>query len=290
MDGEERWPGLAGKVAFITGVARGQGRSHAIALAKAGVSIVGIDICAQIPTIPWPMSSPEDLDETVQLVKEAGGRILATQADVRDIRAVRAAVADGVAEFGRLDIVLPNAGVVGVRRPDGLTKEQADAEFEEARRDIIGVNQDGVFNTVQATKDALIDGRSGGSIVITSSLAALKQLGAGPGYIESKVAINGLMRSTANELAPHFIRCNSVLPTNVLTPFIDNAFWAKKARPDLENPTFEMAAAEYQKINLLPIPYIEVSDVTNAVMFLVSDLARYITGVALPIDAGASIR
>jgi (+)-trans-carveol dehydrogenase len=272
---------VEGKVAFITGAARGQGRNHAIRLAEEGADIIAVDICAQIEGVNYPMSTPADLKETVRLVEAAGRRIIATEADVRDADAIKAAVDNGVAEFGRLDIVLANAGIVST-------------DFETSRitafRNVLDVNLTGVFTTIEATRQHLIDGGRGGSIVITSSLAGLRALGAGGGYTESKHGLVGLMRATAVELAPHLIRVNSLHPTSVLTPMIDNENLFKLFRPDLEHPTLADAEPGLATLNLMPVAYVETSDITNAVLFLVSDEGRYITGVALPIDAGGAIK
>jgi (+)-trans-carveol dehydrogenase len=272
---------VRGKVAFITGAARGQGRSHAIALAEEGADIIAVDICAQIEGVNYPMSTMDDLKETVRLVEATGQRIIATVADVRDFDAIKGAVDDGVAEFGRLDIVLANAGIVST---DFQTPRMT------AFRNVVDVNLTGVFATIEATRQHLIDGGRGGSIVITSSLAGLRALGAGGGYTESKHGLVGLMRATATELAPHMIRVNSLHPTSVLTPMIDNENLFKLFRPDLEHPTISDAEIGLASLNLMPVAYVETRDITNAVLFLVSDEGRYITGVTLPIDAGGSIK
>jgi len=270
-----------GKVAFITGAARGQGRSHAVALAGEGADIIAVDICRQIEDVGYPMATAADLAETVRLVEAHGRRIIATEVDVRDDEALVAAVDAGVAELGRLDIVLANAGIAVSKL--GTSRVAA-------FRTVVDVNLTGVFTTIEATRQHLIDGGRGGAIVITSSLAGLRALGAGGGYTESKHGLVGLMKSAAIELAPHFIRVNSIHPTSVLTPMIDNDHLPKMFRPDLAHPTLDDATEGLKSLNLLPLPYLEVSDVTNAVLFLVSDDARYITGVALPVDAGGLIK
>jgi (+)-trans-carveol dehydrogenase len=272
---------LEGKVAFITGAARGQGRSHAVRLAEEGADIIAVDICAQIEGVNYPMSTSEDLKETVRLVEATDRRIIATEADVRDFDAIKAAVDNGVAEFGRLDIVLANAGIVST---DFTTPRMT------AFRNVVDVNLTGVFATIEATRQHIIDGGRGGAIVITSSLAGLRALGAGGGYTEAKHGLVGLMRGAATELAPHLIRVNSVHPTSVLTPMIDNDNFFKLFRPDLEHPTLADAEPGLMTLNLMPVPYVETSDITEAVLFLVSDSGRYITGVALPIDAGGAIK
>jgi (+)-trans-carveol dehydrogenase len=273
---------LDGKVAFITGAARGQGRSHALTLAREGADIIAIDICEQIDTVPYPMGTQADLDETVKLVEALDRRVVASKADVRDPEGLAAAVDEGVAQLGRLDIVLANAGIVG--HPLGTINPA------KTFRDVVDVNLTGVYTTVEVSKQHLIDSSPGGSIVITSSLAGLRALGAGGGYTEAKHGLVGMMRTYALELAQHMIRVNSVHPTNVRTPMIQNDVIYGIFRPDLENPTEEEALAGLAFLNLLPVPYIEVEDVSNAILFLVSDDARYITGAALPIDAGGAIK
>jgi (+)-trans-carveol dehydrogenase len=272
---------LDGKVAFITGAARGQGRSHAVRLAQEGADIIAVDICAHIEGVDYPMASSEDLKETVRQVEALDRRIIATETDVRDFDALKAAVDAGVAELGRLDIVLANAGIVST---DFTTPRMT------AFRNVVDVNLTGVFATLEATRQHLIDGGRGGAIVITSSLAGLRALGAGGGYTEAKHGLVGLMRGAATELAPHMIRVNSIHPTSVRTPMIENPNFYKLFRPDLESPTLADAEPGLMTLNLMPIPYVEVSDISNAVLFLVSDEGRYITGATLPIDAGGAIK
>ena len=270
---------LEGQVAFITGAGRGQGRSHAVALAEAGVDIVGLDLCHDIDTVSYPMATPEDLQETVRLVEGRGRRMLARKADVRDLDAVTVVVAAGMAEFGRLDIVLANAGIA----PGfGLKMDPASTWGN-----VIAVNLTGVWNTTWAAKRALIAGGRGGSVVITSSTMGLKGVPGGlPGgdaYVASKHGLVGLMKSLALELAPHSIRVNSIHPTGANTPMVMN-----DAMQEWIANNAEAAAAGMQ--NALPVDLIEASDITNAIMWLVSDTARYVTGVALPVDAGFTIR
>jgi (+)-trans-carveol dehydrogenase len=273
---------LDGKVALITGAARGQGRSHALALAAAGADIVAIDICAQLPNVPYAMATPEDLASTVRQIEALDRRAVAVQADVRDADAIAAAADRGMSELGRLDIVVANAGII--------TSDSAGASRAQVFRDVVDVNLTGVYLTVEATRGHLVEGGRGGSIVLTSSLAGLRALGAGSGYTESKHGVVGLMRSLAIELAPHFIRVNSVHPTMVNTPMIMNEYVFGKFRPDLEHPNAEDVDSAFTTQNLLPIPYVEAADISNAILFLVSEAGRYITGVTLPIDAGAALR
>ena len=263
---------LEGKVAFITGAARGQGRSHAIRLAQEGADIIAVDICKQIATVPYPMATPEDLEATVKAVEELDRRIYAREADVRDEAGLRAAFEEGVAELGPVDIVLANAGIA----PMSMREEH------DAWQDVIDVNLTGVFNTVETAKPSMIERGKGGAIVLTSSTAGINGIGGptrgGLGYTAAKHGIVGLMRSYANVLAPHNIRVNSVHPTGVNTPMVVNDIMQEFLQAD---PSMGQAMA-----NALPVELIEPVDVSNAILWLVSDEARYITGVTLPVDAG----
>jgi SDR family mycofactocin-dependent oxidoreductase len=274
---------LEGKVAFITGAARGQGRSHAVRMAEEGADIIAIDVCRQIDVVPIPMSTPEDLAETVDQVKARGRRIVAAQADVRDFEAMKAVVDEGVAQFGRLDIVCANAG---------LAAEAAamDVMDEKLWRESIDVNLTGVWLTAKAAIPHMIDGGRGGAMVLTSSVGGLK---AHPGignYVSGKHGVVGIMRTLAVELAPFSIRVNSVHPSQVNTPMLMNEMTYRMFRPDLENPTADDMAMVSQGMHLLPTPWVEAVDISNAIIFLVSDEGRFITGVTLPIDAGAMIK
>jgi len=268
---------VEGKVAFISGLARGQGRSHAVKLAEEGADIIGFDICGQIESVEYPMASHEDLDETIALVEKAGGRIHAEVADARDIAAVRKVLDAGVSAFGRLDIVLANAGIMAI------TGEQR--SLDNAYYDGIDVMLNGVYNTVHPAIPHLRSGGRGGSIVITSSTAGLKggMSDGSPGvlgYIASKHGVVGLMRAWANALAEENIRVNTVHPTGVATPMIANEAFFNFVQ---EFPTI---AENLQ--NPLPVPggLIEAEDVTNMIMYLVSDAGRYITGTTMVVDAG----
>ncbi|MEO3787362.1 mycofactocin-coupled SDR family oxidoreductase [Actinocorallia sp. B10E7] len=274
---------VEGKVAFITGAARGQGRSHAVRLAEEGADIIAVDICKQIDTVPIPMSTPEDLDETVEQVKALGRRIIATQADVRDYDALKAAVDDGVSRLGRLDIVVANAGLAA----SGDPVQDLDAK---PWQDSVDVNLTGVWHTAKASVPHIIEGGRGGSIVLTSSVGGLKAHPFIANYVATKHGVVGLMRTMAVELAQHNIRVNSVHPTQVNTPMLMNEMTYRMFRPDLENPTQEDMAPISQMMNMLPVPWVESVDVSNAVLFLTSDEGRYITGVTLPIDAGSLLK
>jgi len=273
---------LEGQVALITGAARGQGRSHARTLAAAGADIIAIDVCAQLESVPYPMATPADLAQTVKEVEALGRHIVAVEADVRDPEAMVAATDSGVAQLGRLDIVVANAGII--------SSNSKQISRTQAFRDVVDVNLTGIFVTVEAARPHLIAGGRGGAIVLTSSLAGLRSLGAGHGYTESKHGVVGLMRSLAIELAPQFIRVNSVHPTTVNTPMIMNEHVYRQFRPDLESPTAEDAEKALATMNLIPIPYVEVTDISEAVLFLVGPTGRYITGVTLPVDAGAALK
>ncbi len=262
---------LEGKVAFITGAARGQGRSHAVRLAQEGADIIAVDIAAQIDTVPYPMATPEDLAETVEQVEALDRRIHAVQADVRDRVALQAALDEGVALFGGLDIVLANAGIAP------LSMQPSAQEWF----DVLDVNLTGVYQTVEVSKQALID-RGGGAIVLTSSTAGLAGIGGsapgGLGYTAAKHGVVGLMRAYANQLAEHSIRVNTIHPTGVNTPMVVNDAMQEFLQSD---PQLSNAMA-----NALPVPMIEPVDLSNAILFLVSDAGRYVTGVTLPVDAG----
>jgi (+)-trans-carveol dehydrogenase len=268
---------VAGKVAFITGAARGQGRSHAIRLAEEGADIIAIDLCAQVESVPYRMATPDDLRETVDAVEALDRRIVAREADVRDYDAVEAALEAGVAELGRLDIVCANAGI-GSFAPAAELSEQAWQE-------VIDINLTGVWNTCKAALAHISDG---GSLVLTSSAAGLKGMPNVPHYAAAKHGVVGLMRTLALQLAPRMIRVNSVHPTTVDTPMVRNDALFALFRPDLEHPTVEDFFEPATAMNMLPIPWIEPRDVSNAVLFLACDESRYITGVTLPIDAGAT--
>jgi len=265
---------LDGKVAFITGAARGQGRSHAIRLAEEGADILAIDLCDQIDTVAYPMATETDLAETVSAVEALGRTIVACRADVRDYGAMEAAVAAGVAELGGIDIVIANAGIA----PMGSPEPDVPAMF----RSVIEVNLIGVWNTVMAAVQPMLAAGNGGAIVLISSTQGLKGSGgngsgAMSGYTASKHGVVGLMRTFATWLAQNNIRVNTVHPTAVTTPMVENEVMAKYAA------SRETVAAG---TNLLPVPTLAPSDISDAVAWLVSSQARYVTGVALPVDAG----
>jgi SDR family mycofactocin-dependent oxidoreductase len=271
---------LAGKVAFITGAARGQGRSHAVRLAQEGASIIALDICRQISSVNAPMATPEDLQETVEQVRATGAQIVASIADIREELGLARALEQAETELGAdVDIVVANAGIF----PLGGTDRDRGQTF----RDVIDVNLIGTWNTISVTAPGLIARRRGGSIVITSSTQGLVGRG-GDGsssltaYAASKHGVVGLMRSAANWLAPHNIRVNTVHPTGVNTPMIMNPAVADYVET---HPAIVPATA-----NALPVDVVEPADVSNAIVYLASEEARYVTGVTLPVDAGLTVR
>jgi (+)-trans-carveol dehydrogenase len=272
---------LDGKVAFITGVARGQGRSHAIRFAEEGASIIGIDICRTVPTAPGPGPTPEDLALTAKMVEATGRRIRTAQIDVRDLAAMTRFVAEAVAELGRLDIVVANAGIAGT----GPTLELD----EEAWQTMIDINLTGVWKTLRASVPHIIAGGRGGAVVLTSSLAAVTANEHTAHYSAAKSGLVSLMRVLAKELAPQRIRVNTVHPTTVGTEMILNDSTYQHFRPDLDAPTREDFEQAARTLNRMPIPYIEAADVTNAVLYLVSDDGRYVTGSQQLLDAGGSL-
>jgi SDR family mycofactocin-dependent oxidoreductase len=268
---------LDGKVAFITGAARGQGRAHAVRLAGDGADIIALDICKDIDTMDYPNATPSELEETVKLVEDQGRRIIARQADVRDADAVDRVVGEGVEQFGRLDIVVANAGII--RLTNGSDRRQT-------FRDIIDVNLVGVWNTVESALPTMVDGGRGGSIVLTSSSAGLKGTGTdrvgGQAYTAAKRGLVGLMQVWANDLGKQSIRVNTIHPTGVATGMVMNDAMAKMFEDN------DPALSSMQ--NVLPIPILQAEDVAGAVAWLVSDEAKFITGTAWPLDAGFSIR
>jgi SDR family mycofactocin-dependent oxidoreductase len=273
---------VEGKVAFVTGAARGQGRSHAVRLAQEGADIIAVDICQDVKGA-LPMATLEDLAETVSLVEAQDRQIVATQADVRDFDALKAAVDDGVAQLGRLDIVVANAGIASEGGP-------VDKMDQDSWQDTIDINLTGVWHTAKAAVPHLIQGGRGGAIVLTSSVGGMKALPNMSHYVSAKHGVVGLMRSLAVELGQHNIRVNSVHPSQVNTPMLMNEPTYRLFRPDLENPTQDDMAPISQMMHMLPVPWVEPEDVSNAVLFLVSDEGRYITGVPLPVDAGAMLK
>ncbi|MGI5218534.1 mycofactocin-coupled SDR family oxidoreductase [Nocardia sp. CA-290969] len=264
---------LDGKVAFITGAARGQGRSHAIRLAEEGADVIAVDICAQLDSVQYPMGTEEELAQTVAEVEKLGRRIVARQADVREVSELRRVFEEGVAELGPVEIVLANAGIGA-----GGAGAAEDREWDE----VVGVNLKGVWNTGRVAIPSMLEHGRGGSIVLTSSTGGMIGVGIPTagflGYTAAKHGVIGLMRSWANFLAPHNIRVNSVAPTAVRTPMSgDGNLQAIMERAP------ELARA---LSNAMPVDLVEPRDVSNAIAWLVSDDARYVTGTVVPVDAG----
>ena len=275
---------VEGKVAFVTGAAIGQGRSHAVRLAQEGADIIAIDVCKPIvENTTIPAATPEDLAETADLVKSHNRRIFTAEVDVRDYDAMKAAVDTGVEQLGRLDIIVANAGI-------GNGGDTLDQCSEHDWQEMIDINLSGVWKSVKAGVPHLIAGGKGGSIVLTSSVGGLKAYPHCGNYVAAKHGVVGIMRSFAVELGQHMIRVNSVHPTHVSTGMIMNEGTWKMFRPDLENPGPDDMAPICQMFHTLPIPWVDPIDISNAVLFFVSDEARYITGVTLPIDAGSCLK
>jgi (+)-trans-carveol dehydrogenase len=272
---------LEGKVAFITGAARGQGRSHAVRLAEEGADIVAVDIASQIDTVPYAMATPEDLAQTVKEVEALDRRIVASQADVRDYDALKAALDDGVARLGRLDIVASNAGIGSFGRMEELP--------EHVWQDMIDVNLAGAWHTAKAAIPYL-RAAGGGSIVITSSVGGLRGYPNVGHYVAAYHGVVGLMRTLAYELAPDLIRVNTVHPGNVDTDLLQNQAAYHTGIPGEGEITRDEFAAAVLPVQALPVPWVDPRDISNAILFLASDEARYITGVTLPIDAGTMVK
>jgi (+)-trans-carveol dehydrogenase len=271
-----------GKVALVTGAARGMGRNHAIRLAENGARIIAVDLCEQISTVPYPMSTAADLRQTVAHVEQAGGEIVAHEVDVRNFDALDAAIRSGAELFGRLDVVCANAGISST----GRLPEMPAATWQ----DVIDVNLTGVWHTCKAAVSYMLAAGNGGSIIITSSGAGLRASKNIGHYVASKHGVVGLMRTLALELADDFIRVNTIHPATVETPMIMNEMTYRLFRPDLPEPTADEAEAGFRQLMAMPVPWVTPDDVTNAVLFLASEKSRFITGVTLPIDAGRQVR
>jgi SDR family mycofactocin-dependent oxidoreductase len=269
---------LDGKVAFITGVARGQGRSHAVRLAEEGADIIGIDICDRIASVEYDLASPEDLEQTAKSVEALGRRMVARQADVRNAKSVASALKEGVEELGRLDIVIANAGILPI------CGDLADEDV--AWQDAIDVMLTGVYNAVRPAIPILREQGEGGSIVITSSTVGLKGATSGSagslGYLAAKHGVVGLMRGWANQLGSAGIRVNTIHPTGVRTDMTTN--------DAITRHLSQRGDASFANRNVLPVDMIDAIDVSNAIAFLVSDQGRYVTGQTFAVDAGFTVR
>lgn len=269
---------LQGKVALITGAARGQGRSHALRLASEGADIIAVDVCEDIKTTSYHGATDADLAETARSIEALDRRVYAAHADVRNYRQLDEAITAGVAELGRLDIVCANAGI--------LSQGKAHELSEDFWMEMIDINLNGVWRTTKAATRHLIESGGGGSIIITASGAALHGVPNIAHYVAAKTGVIGLMRTISIELAPYGIRANAVSPTNVNSDMIQNEALYRLYLPDVENPTKEQFAAATSKTHPMGIPWVEPADVSAVVAFLASDESRYITGMQVPIMAG----
>jgi SDR family mycofactocin-dependent oxidoreductase len=274
---------LEGQVAVVTGAARGMGRSHAIELAREGAHVVALDICGQVATVGYPMATPDDLSETGRLVEKFGVTAITTQVDVRDGTAVRQAIDAAVQQLGRLDIIVCNAGISSHAGAADLTDDMWD--------DVIDINLSGAFRSARAAIPHL-RANGGGAIIFIGSVASLKGMTGAAHYVAAKHGIVGLTKGLANELAPDNIRVNAVHPTTTDTDMVHNEFTYADYRPDLPAGAIgrDDVASTFLTINNLQVPWIDSIDVSNAVVWLASDRARYITGVSLPVDTGAVIK
>jgi SDR family mycofactocin-dependent oxidoreductase len=277
---------VEGKVAFITGAARGQGRSHALRLAQEGADIIAVDLCHDLETVGYPLGTPEDLKETVRLVEDQDRRIIATQADVRDAGALRAALDAGVAELGRLDVVVAQAGIAPLGGDPPL----------QAWNDVIDTNLIGSINAVQASLKHLTEGAS---VIVTSSAAALMNIPmaatvgdnpGGSGYQWAKRVLADYVHELARQLAPRNIRANVVHPTNCNTGMLQSPPMYKSFRPDLDDPGRADAEPAFYFQQAMPIPFVEPVDISNMVLFLASDESRYVTGMQMRVDAGGYLK
>jgi SDR family mycofactocin-dependent oxidoreductase len=277
---------VQGKVAFVTGAARGQGRSHAVRLAEEGADIIAIDRCKDFETVGYPMATPEDLEETAKLVEKTGRGIVTAQADVSDASQLREALERGLAEFGKVDIVVAQAGIAGMKGQPPL----------QAWVDVINTNLIGTINAINVALPHLSEGAA---IVATGSTAALMDThnkpdpGNDPGgmaYVHSKRALSTYVHDLATELAPRGIRANVVHPTNCNTDMLQSEPMYKSFRPDLEHPTQADAEPVFYVQQAMKVPWIEPVDISNAVLWLASDEARYVTGMQVRVDAGGYLK
>ena len=274
---------MEGKVALITGAARGQGRSHALRLAEEGADIIAFDICADLPAASrhYPGATEADLETTAELARGLGRRVVTGRVDVRDRDALRDQTDAAVQTLGGLDVVVANAGILSM----GLAHEMSPADWAQT----LDTNLTGAWNTTSVTTPHLIR-RGGGSIIITSSTAGINGTANLAAYTASKHGVVGLMRCLCLELGQHSIRVNTVHPCAVATDMILNEDMYRLFAPHVQSPVLDDARAAYQSLNVLPVPWIEPADVSNAVLFLASDEGRYVTGCQLSVDAGATTK
>jgi SDR family mycofactocin-dependent oxidoreductase len=273
-----------GKVALVTGAGRGQGRSHALKLAAEGADVIAVDIGGgQVETISYELASEADLDTTVSAIEAMGRRAVKAIADVRSLSDLQAAVDAGLAELGKIDIVCANAGIGSWAVAWEMTEQQW--------KDMIDINLTGVFNATRAALPSMVERGEGGSVVLTSSTAGLRAYANTAHYTAAKHGVIGLMKVLAQEAGPHRIRVNAVCPTTVRTPLVINDSTFELFAPHLEHPTEDDVREPFESLNILPgVAWIEPEDVSDAVVFLCSEAAKYITGVALPIDAGNIVK
>ena len=273
-----------GKVALVTGAGRGQGRSHALRLATEGADVIAVDIAANdVETISYALATEDDLDSTVKEIQAMGRRAVKAVADVRSLPQLQQAVDAGLSELGKIDIVCANAGIGSWAVAWEMTEQQW--------KDMIDINLTGVFNTVRATLPSMVERGEGGSVVLTSSTAGLRAYANTAHYTAAKHGVIGLMKVLAQEAGPHRIRVNAVCPTTVRTPLVINDSTFELFAPHLENPTEDDVREPFESLNILPgVAWVEPEDVSDAVLFLCSDAAKFITGVALPIDAGNIVK
>ena len=277
---------VQGKVAFVTGAGRGQGRSHAVRLAEEGADIIAVDRCEDFATIGYPMATAEDLEETARFVEKTGQRCISAKVDVSDVVSLRSVLDDGVAELHKLDVVVTAAGIAGMKGSADLA----------AWVDVINTNLIGTINAIQVALPHLGEGAS---IIATGSTAALMDVGkndnpgtdpGGSAYLHSKRLLSQYVHNLAAELAPRGIRANVVHPTNTNTPMLQSAPMYKSFRPDLENPTKDDAEPVFYVQQAMKVPWVEPEDISNMVLFLASDEARYITGTQQRVDAGGYLK
>jgi SDR family mycofactocin-dependent oxidoreductase len=273
---------LTGKVAFVTGAARGQGRSHAVRLAAEGADIIAVDALEQFSSVKYPLATKADLDGTVAQIEALDRRVFARQADVRDLAALRAVVDEGVAGLGRLDVVVANAGIATYAPALDLTEDEWD--------EMIAINLSGVWRTVRASVPHIKQGGEGGSVIITSSASGLRAIPNASHYAAAKHGLVGFMRVLALELGRDRIRVNTIHPTTVDTPMVQNQATLDLFLPGQADQSQEAFTRIARRLNPIPVPWIQPSTVSDLVAFLASDEAEFITGAAIPVDAGMAVR
>ncbi len=274
---------LAGKVALVSGAARGQGRSHALRLAEEGADILAFDVCEPVPAQGNPPAAPDDLAKTVAEIEKLDRRVVSAQLDARDYAAVEAFLAEGVGELGGLDVVVANHGITGIA---GVAHEMRVEDFQA----VLDTNLTAVWHVAKASIRLLVAQGRGGSVIMTSSSAGIRALQNMSAYTAAKHGVVGLMRGLAHEHAADGIRVNTIHPTSVPTPMLLNNNTFHIFRPDLDAPTAEDCMDGFRSLNLLPVPWVEEIDISNGVLYLASNEARYVTGITLPVDAGNVMR